>query len=183
MKKLFVVSLTMSLLNLDLAAIAQTQKPNKKPSQVATVFVDGTGIEKFPIEKKDFGSSPLNSINVKAVRDFDKSFSNASEKQWFVLVDGFVVYFKLNHAKMKTFYDKKGERILTLSMYSEERLPFRVRDLVKRNYYDFDIYQVIEISKQDKTIYLVKLEDGHSMKTVRVEDDECEEVESYRKSK
>jgi hypothetical protein len=181
MKKLFVVSLTMSLLNLDLAATGQTQTPRKKQNPDVTVFFEKPGLEKFPIEKTDFSSSPLNSISVKAVRDFDKSFAHAYDKQWYVLEDGLVVYFKLNEIQMKTFYDKRGDRILTLRFYGEEKLPFNVRDLVKRNYYDHQIFLVIEINSHDKNVYLVKMEDKHSWKTVRVEEGEYVEVESYRK--
>lgn len=183
MKKLFVVSLTMSLLNLDLAATAQTTTPGKKPIQDPTVYVDGLRVEKFSIEKEDFGSTRLNTVNIKAVRDFEKSFTNATDRHWYVLEDGFVVYFKLKDVEMKTFYDKKGGRILTLRFYGEEKLPFAVRDLVKRNYYDCNIYQVIEINKEDKIAYLVKMEDKYMLKTVRVANDEYVEIESYRKPK
>ncbi len=182
MKKLFLVSLTMSLLNLDFTATAQTLTPGKKLKSDGTVLNERPGIDKLSIEKKDFGSSRLNSINVKAVRDFDLAFVNATDKHWYVLEDGFVVYFIMNRIQMKTFYDKKGNRMHTLRFYSEEKLPFDVRDLVKRNYYDCHIYLVIEIDKDNKTVYLVKMEDKNSWKMVRVADDELTEVENFRKS-
>jgi hypothetical protein len=66
--------------------------------------------------------------------------------------------------------------------YGEDKLPSPIRHTVKSNYYDFSIFNVTEVSKGEKIVYLVKIEDKTCWKTLMVTDGEMETIEEYLKS-
>lgn len=78
----------------------------------------------------------------------------------------------------RDFYNKKGNRLFTIAYYDEKGLPAAVRSLVKSVYYDYTIVTVEEVRLPERKVYLVDLQDDTSIKTVRVADDEMEEVRS-----
>ena len=69
-----------------------------------------------------------------------------------------------------------------LRYYQEEKLPHEIRGLVKSTYYDYDIYLITEVNRNEKIAYVVKMEDKTSWKTVKVVDGEMEVLEDYTKS-
>ena len=134
------------------------------------------------IDRKDFATARLNSFSAKAVRHFEKSFGEVSEKHWYILVDGSIAYFKKDGVQKKAAYDESGNWLHTLSFYEENKLPTDVRRLVKREYYDYSIYLVVEIEKDNRMVYIVKMENSNALITVRIWEDEMQEIENYRKS-
>ncbi|HXL55572.1 MAG TPA: hypothetical protein VN958_04895 [Chitinophagaceae bacterium] len=112
-------------------------------------------------------------VNEKAVKDFTKSFKNISGEQWYKVSDGFIASFKENGIETKVAYDQKGRWHCTVRTSNESQLPSDVRDLVKSRYYDFKILVVYEI-KHDNTVYILKMEDASTLKTLRVADGEIE---------
>ena len=65
--------------------------------------------------------------------------------------------------------------------YKEDRLPNNVRHLVKSRYYDFDIYQVTEVTRNGTMAYVIKLEDEKHWKTIKVVEDELQELDELSK--
>ncbi len=112
-------------------------------------------------------------VNTKAVKDFNRSFKNISGEQWYKVSDGFIASFKENETETKVAYDQKGRWHCTVRTFGENQLPSDVRDLVKSRYYDFKILVVYEI-KHDNTVYILKMEDASTLKTLRVADGEIE---------
>jgi hypothetical protein len=72
--------------------------------------------------------------------------------------------------------------LYTLRYYEEKNLPFEVRDVVKRKYYDYSITGVNEILVEDKTIYIVLIQDGSNWKKVSVYDGEMKVLEDFNKN-
>src|SRR5439155_12995627 len=112
-------------------------------------------------------------VNSKAVKDFNRSFKNVSGEQWYKVSDGFIASFKENEIETKVAYDQKGRWHCTVRTFGENQLPSDVRDLVKSRYYDFKILVVYEI-KHDNTVYILKMQDATTLKTLRVADGEIE---------
>ena len=68
-------------------------------------------------------------------------------------------------------YAKNGNWTASLKNYTEDKLPFEVRDQVKRAYYDFTIafVQEVETPESDgKPTYIIHIEDKHTYQFVRV---------------
>jgi len=121
------------------------------------------------------------SVNAKAVKNFSKNYKNNAA--WSEITDGYIANFSEDGIKTKVYYDKKGRLIGQLRSYEESKLPRDIRHLVRSQYYDFHINYVNELSALNTTVYLVKIEDKTSFKTIRVVDGEMTETEAFDKSK
>jgi len=119
-------------------------------------------------------------VNTKALKDFNKSFKNISGEQWYKVMDGFIASFKENEIETKVAYDQKGKWHCTVRTFGENQLPSDVRDLVKSRYYDYKILVIYEI-RHDKTVYILKIEDTSTLKTLRVADGEIEIISDNSK--
>jgi hypothetical protein len=122
-------------------------------------------------------------INAKALKNFSKTYKKASAAGWFVIKDGYLAQFKQDGITTKVFYDAKGRWVGNLRCYFEDKLPRDIRHRVKSHYYDYNIYYVQELTVGNATVYLVKIEDKTSFKTIRVQDGEMTEAEAFTKSK
>ncbi len=77
----------------------------------------------------------------------------------------------LNGVSNLIYYTKKGQWEGSLKVYSEDKLARDIRDIVKREYYDYDITSVQEIETFDSygiPTYIVHLEDSNNIKLIRV---------------
>jgi hypothetical protein len=119
-------------------------------------------------------------VNTKALKDFNKSFKNISGEQWYKVTDGFIASFKENEVETKVAYDQKGKWHCTVRIFGENQLPSDVRDLVKSKYYDYKILVVYEI-RHDNTVYILKIEDATTLKTLRIADGEIEIISDNSK--
>jgi len=118
----------------------------------------------------------------KAAKTFSRDYKNITDAKWFKLSKGFaVVHFTKDDIKTMILYNKRGTPETMFRYYSEDKLAFEIRHLVKSNYYDYSIFNVIEAHIGDKISYLVKMEDKTSWKTIKVVDGEMEVVEEYAK--
>jgi len=64
-------------------------------------------------------------------------------------------------------------------MYNENSLPYAVRNSIKSIYYDYKTTDILELKVKNKTIYLVKITDTNTWKTVRVCNGDLEVLENY----
>ncbi len=113
----------------------------------------------------------MNAISLKAVKDFKKTYKMVSGENWFKDLDGFNARFTLNGVSNLIYYTKKGQWEGSLKVYSEDKLARDIRDIVKREYYDYDITSVQEIETFDSygiPTYIVHLEDSNNIKLIRV---------------
>ena len=72
--------------------------------------------------------------------------------------------------------------VYDISYGYEKHIPENVRDLVSRAYDNYKIIRAIRINTQGRDIWMVKLEGMKKYLTVRVEDGELDEVESFYKA-
>jgi hypothetical protein len=120
-------------------------------------------------------------VNPKAELNFTKTYKNATDISWYPLNDSrLMVRFFDNDIQTKIFYNKKGNKVAMIRYYTEDKLPIEVRHPVKATYYDFNIFQVIEVTVGNQIAYLVKIEDKTSTKTIRVMNGEMNVVEEFK---
>jgi hypothetical protein len=53
--------------------------------------------------------------------------------------------------------------------------------MVKSTYYDYSIFGVAEVHFDEETVYMVYIQSENNFKTVRVHNDDMQEVESFPK--
>ena len=87
----------------------------------------------------------------------------------------------MNDIKMKSIYRPNGRLAYTIRDYHEDLLPKPVRHLVKSNFVDFNITQVIDIQHQAEIIHIVKLQDQKVLNNCRVGNGGMKVVEEHKR--
>ena len=182
MKKTIIACFTGILLTWTITSVSYSQIPNStvKPGASHEEFISTS--EEINAAKNP---NPVvsNEISTKAVKNFTKSYKNAPNAKWCKLKDGFVACFTCDGIKTSAFYNNRGNFEVQIRDYYEDKLPREIRHLVKSTYYDFSIYYINEFSADGIIVYLVKIEDKTSFKTIKVvAGGEMEVVEEYFKN-
>ncbi|MFT3703434.1 MAG: hypothetical protein QM802_13750 [Agriterribacter sp.] len=128
-------------------------------------------------------SHSLATINIKAVRNFVKNYKDINDEQWSITNEGYVVRFKQDGKNILVHYDKKGNWQGVVKGYTQDKLPFEVRDMVRRNYYDSEITYVDEvetIQSNGKPVYIVHIADKSTFQLIRIFDGEMSVWESFQ---
>jgi len=78
-------------------------------------------------------------------------------------------------------HDKKGRLLYQVKRYDENQMPKEIRSLVRSQYYDYNIVGVEEITipGEEKSIYVVHLQDDTTIKIVKVYDGVMEVTGEY----
>ncbi|MGH2649565.1 MAG: hypothetical protein ACRDE8_18445 [Ginsengibacter sp.] len=124
--------------------------------------------------------------NTKALKDFQKSYKDASNEKWLKNPYGYTAEFVSNGINTLVYYDKKGNWAASLKTYGEEKFLRDIRGIVKSKYYDYKILQVQEIetiNTNNIPTYLVYLEDGNDFMKVRVHDWNMDVYEQFKEQK
>lgn len=140
-------------------------------------YINKTKTRETPVTQ---GATTIN-ISTKAVKDFTKKYKNAEHAGWFVIEDGYLAEFKKGGIKTNVYYNRKGLWIGNVRSYFEVNLPRDIRHLVKSTYYDYTINYIQEITVDRNIVYLVKIEDDSTFKTIRIQDGEMDEYEVIKK--
>lgn len=77
---------------------------------------------------------------------------------------------------------KKWLMVYDISYGYEHNLPADTKELIERNYDNYKIIRAINVKASGRNIWIVKLEGMKKYLTVRIEDQEIDEVESYNKA-
>jgi hypothetical protein len=120
-------------------------------------------------------------VNVKAVRHFRTLYPEASNLQWNMIGNQYQVSYHAEDITVKNVYGRNGSLVYSLKNYKEKFLPEQINQLVKSVYYDYDVVLVQELNIALKNIFIVKLENSKSMKTIRISDDQMDILEEYTK--
>jgi hypothetical protein len=160
-------------------AAAQTTKSNLVWTNSKLLNATAPAAELRPlVNGKD---DNLNAINIRAMRHFKKSFPNVGGEEWFLIRDGYLATFTIDSIKNRVFYNQRGDWTYTVRYYAEKNLPSEVRAIVKSTYYDYAITGIDEVSVEEKTVYLVHIQDAFTWKKLRVCDGEMEILENFNK--
>jgi hypothetical protein len=114
---------------------------------------------------------------------FGKSFKSATNVNWSKVDKNFQASFTVDGKETKALYNKKGRLVYTISYGSEKDLSSENRKMVKGAYVDYTITSAIEIKEDNRTIWVIKLEDITSLVFVRLENGTLEETKYYQKAK
>jgi hypothetical protein len=107
-------------------------------------------------------------VNLKAVKDFELRFTNASGTKWFFTNEGFEAFFVQSNSGNRAFYDKKGRWTCSVITYDENKLPRDIRTEIRSTYYDMTISHVQEIQNPDHAVYIVTLEDKSTIRVLKI---------------
>jgi len=121
-------------------------------------------------------------VNERALKDFQRTFGNVNNVTWYETKNGGYIA-KFVNADVRTIvaYNPRGNWSYTIHYYGEKKLPADIRKTVKSTYYDYSIFGIAEVHFDDETVYMIYMQDESHFKTIRVYNDEIQEVESYPK--
>lgn len=126
----------------------------------------------------------LNDISTKAVADLREKFRDVENERWRKLSHGgYVAAFNKGDISYMVWYTAKGKWQSMVKKYKEELMPFEVRDLVKRTYYDYSILRIDEITifqGGNKPTYLVHIQFKNNIKIVRVRSGEMDVYQALK---
>lgn len=134
--------------------------------------------------KKEYKIAPGSENTIdpesKAIKNFKRSHPDASNESWSIENGYYFVKFPEGNIKNKIAFTPQGKVDYSLKLYDNENsLPRAVKAAVKSTYYDYKILDAQELRLKNTVIYLVKITDSYSLKTIRVSNGDVEEIENY----
>lgn len=167
--------------NIDLSKTMSEPVSTQKPG-ISFDATKSSNRMSSPFKEIGLGETRAYDVNIKAVRDFVKTFKNIDNNIWIHAEDGsFTSTFTSNGIKTIVAYDRKGYRLYIMKVYEENMLAFKIRDIVKREYSDATITLVKEIETVKGLVIYVHMQNKDTWKVVRFFNGEMALVENFNK--
>lgn len=115
----------------------------------------------------------------KIENSFRRAFPDIQDEKWTMHNGYYFANFSKHGIKNQVVYTGNGQLDYLLKTYSRHHLPTKVSSAVKSVYYNYTITNAQELTLKNSTIYLVKIFDSETFKTIRVHNGDMEEIESY----
>jgi len=117
----------------------------------------------------------------KDVRDaFFSKFKDAQNLRWFEINKNYLVKFILDDQEHQAVFKKNGEFVYHIGYGVEKNLPESVRDMVKSKYSKYSIGRVFNVDRNDRSIWIVNLENQKYYIITSIEEDMMNEIARYK---
>lgn len=103
-------------------------------------------------------ASPSPAENAKAIAAFEKEFAGATDPQWAIAEDLYIVTFKMNNERMRAWYSEDGEFKGFQRYVKPGQMTYLAAKKLEELSTNAKIVSVEEITKDDIFYYLVKTE-------------------------
>lgn len=113
---------------------------------------------------------------------FKKAFPDAEDLNWYKYDKEYLAKFIIKDMNHNTLYRQNGVMKYDISYGYQHNLPEKIKNMVTGVYDNYKIIRAINIKVTDRNIWVVKLEGMKKYLTVRVENEEMDEVESFSKA-
>ncbi len=97
-------------------------------------------------------------VNEAAVRSFNSTFINAAEVKWSATNSFYKADFSLSGQYASAFFNLDGELIAVTRNVSSLQLPITLQAKLKKDYADFWVTELFEVSTDGATDYYITLE-------------------------
>lgn len=115
-------------------------------------------------------------------KSFKKAFPDAEDLNWYKYDKEYLAKFIIKDMNHNALFRQNGIMKYDISYGYEHNLPEKIKEMVTGVYDNYKIIRAINIKVTERNIWVVKLEGMKKYLTVRVEDDEMDEVESFFKA-
>lgn len=127
-------------------------------------------------------NSTYSKVYENVLTEFQRHFPNAEDVQWYNIKKDYLARFSIDDLEYRALLDRKGNLLYKITYGREKHLPANIRKDIKRNYVEFLITLAVFVEEDNRKIWIINLEDDSEHVIVRVENDEIEEVQKYRKA-
>lgn len=113
---------------------------------------------------------------------FTTTTVSAAENKTITAKEGYTVSSVIDGRTSTIAFDKKGNWVYTVQQYNPASLDKRIMDKATDGYHNYGITSMQKIEQPGiDAVYIVRLENAKSLKTVRISNDEVELVQDYIK--
>jgi len=120
-----------------------------------------------------------NDMNLNIVRAFMEEYKDVNNVRWVKCEKGYIALFVKDSVDTRVQYDKWGNFEVQFRYYLENRLSPEIRGLVKRNYYDYRIFQISEARKGGVTCYQIKIRKKNKFKVINIINGEMKVMDEF----
>jgi hypothetical protein len=121
-------------------------------------------------------------ITTSVYSSFRKAFPEAENLRWYKYDRDYLAKFFMKDMEHNTLFRKNGVMKYDISYGHDKDLPEKIKEDVLKAYDNYKIIRAIHVKAYERNIWIVKLEGERKYLTVRVEDGEMDEVESFYKA-
>jgi len=113
---------------------------------------------------------------------FKKAFPDAENLSWYKYDKEYLAKFLTKDMEHNALFKQNGYMKYDISYGYEENVPEETKKLVTGTYDNYNIIRAINIKAEGRDIWIVKMEGLKKFVTIRVENNEMDEVESFFKA-
>ena len=121
-------------------------------------------------------------VNPAALQSFNQSFKNATEVNWSVSNTYYKANFALDGQYVTAYYDVEGKMIAITRNISSFQLPITLQTNLKKNYQDFWISDLFEVTNEEGTSYYVTVENADTKIILKSNSQSWEKFQKQNKS-
>ena len=113
---------------------------------------------------------------------FRKAFPDAENLSWYKYDREYLAKFLAKDMEHNALFRQNGYMKYDISYGYEKNVPEETKKLVTDSYDNYNIIRAINIKAEGRDIWIVKMEGMKKYITIRVENNEMDEVESFYKT-
>ena len=132
------------------------------------------------VSLSSFANDP--DVNAAALHSFNKSFKNATEVNWTVSNTFYKANFVLDGQYVAAYYDGEGKMIALTRNVSSTQLPIVLQANLKKNYENFWISDLFEVTNEEGTSYFVTIENADTTMILKSNNQGWERFKKQSKS-
>ncbi len=121
-------------------------------------------------------------ITTSVYSSFRKAFPEAENLRWYKYDRDYLAKFFMKDMDHNALFRQNGVMKYDISYGYEQHLPEKIKEDILKAYDNYKIIRAIHVKAYERNIWIVKLEGERKYLTVRVEDGEMDEVESFYKA-
>lgn len=129
----------------------------------------------------DFIVDYRSDIPIRSFRKFVNHYNDVSNLHWYNVENGFIAQFDASGIQTRVQFDMQGFWCETISNYTPEQTPQKIKNKVKEVYPGFDILITHRIDTNAASVFIVKIENKTQLKTLEIKDGEMKLTADYIK--
>jgi hypothetical protein len=121
-------------------------------------------------------------VTTSVYSSFRRAFPEAENLRWYKYDRDYLAKFFMKDMDHNALFRKNGVMKYDISYGYQKHLPQEIKDDVLKAYDNYKIIRAINVKAYERDIWVIKLEGERKYLTVRVEEGEMDEVESFYKT-
>jgi hypothetical protein len=114
--------------------------------------------------------------------NLSRYFPEAENPRWYALNKDYLAKFMIYTQENRVLVSKKGKVIYHISYGYEHCMPLDIVEQVTGTYPGYEISRVIKIKQANRTVWVINLQDKNEFIMLKLENDEMEEIQRFKKS-